>query len=104
MACSLPEAPSDFSNSLALGPSDKGPKQIPGKYSLHRKEDSGTGFQGLWGRWINDLDRLSYPELVCVCMCVCESLSHIPFFVTPWTVACQAPLSMGFSRQEYRSG
>ena len=24
--------------------------------------------------------------------------------VTPWTVACQAPLSMGFSRQEYGSG
>ena len=23
---------------------------------------------------------------------------------TPWTVACQAPLSMGFSRQEYESG
>ena len=23
--------------------------------------------------------------------------------VTPWTVACQAPLSMGFSRQEYWS-
>ena len=25
-------------------------------------------------------------------------------FVTPWTVACQAPLSMGFSKQEYWSG
>ena len=25
-------------------------------------------------------------------------------FVTPWTVACQAPLSMGFSRQKYRNG
>ena len=25
-------------------------------------------------------------------------------FVTPWTVAYQAPLSMGFSRQEYWSG
>ena len=25
-------------------------------------------------------------------------------FVTPWTVALQAPLSMGFSRQEYWSG
>ena len=25
-------------------------------------------------------------------------------FVIPWTVACQAPLSMGFSRQEYKSG
>ena len=27
-----------------------------------------------------------------------------PTLVTPWTVACQAPLSMGFSRQEYGSG
>ena len=25
-------------------------------------------------------------------------------FVTPWTVACQAPLSMGFPRQEYWKG
>ena len=27
-----------------------------------------------------------------------------PTLVTPWTVACQAPLNMGFSRQEYWSG
>ena len=27
-----------------------------------------------------------------------------PTLGTPWTVACQAPLSMGFSRQEYWSG
>ena len=27
----------------------------------------------------------------------------VQFFVTPWTVACQAPLAMGFSRQEYWS-
>ena len=31
-------------------------------------------------------------------------LSHVQFFVTRWTVAHQAPLSMGFSRQEYWSG
>ena len=31
-------------------------------------------------------------------------LSHIQLFATPWTVACQAPLSMEFSRQEYWSG
>ena len=31
-------------------------------------------------------------------------LSHVRLFVTPWTVAYQAPLSMGFSRQEYWSG
>ena len=30
-----------------------------------------------------------------------QSLSCVWLFVTPWTVACQAPLSMGFSRQEY---
>ena len=30
--------------------------------------------------------------------------SHVWLFVTPWTVAHQAPLSMGFSRQEYVSG
>ena len=36
-------------------------------------------------------------------LCVC-SLSHVQFFVTPLTVAHQAPLSMEFSRQEYWSG
>ena len=30
--------------------------------------------------------------------------SRVWLIVTPWTVACQAPLSMGFSRQEYWSG
>ena len=30
--------------------------------------------------------------------------SHVQFFATLWTVAHQAPLSMGFSRQEYWSG
>ena len=33
-----------------------------------------------------------------------KSLSRVQLFATPWTVACQAPLSMGFSRQEYWSG
>ena len=31
-------------------------------------------------------------------------LIHVQLFVTPWTIANQAPLSMGFSRQEYWSG
>ena len=30
-------------------------------------------------------------------------LGHVQFFVTPWTVACQGPLSMGLSQQEYWS-
>ena len=33
-----------------------------------------------------------------------KSLSCVRLFVTPWTVACQTPLSMEFSRQGYRSG
>ena len=33
-----------------------------------------------------------------------KSLSHVQHLATPWTAAHQAPLSMGFSRQEYWSG
>ena len=33
-----------------------------------------------------------------------KSLSHVRLFATLWTVAYQASLSMGFSRQEYWSG
>ena len=33
-----------------------------------------------------------------------KSLSCVRLFVTPWTVAYKAPLSMGFSRQRYWSG
>ena len=33
-----------------------------------------------------------------------KSLSCVRLFSAPWTVACQAPPFMGFSRQEYQSG
>ena len=33
-----------------------------------------------------------------------QSISCVPLFASLWTVACQAPLSMRFSRQEYWSG
>ena len=33
-----------------------------------------------------------------------KSLSHVCFLANPWTAAYQAPLSMGFFRQEYWSG
>ena len=43
--------------------------------------------------------------LYIVTLLACQLSHFIPvwLFVTLWTVACQAPLSMGFSRQEYRS-
>ena len=37
-------------------------------------------------------------------VCVLTHFSHVQLFATPWTVARQAPLSMGFSRREYWSG
>ena len=42
---------------------------------------------------------------VCVCVCVCiQSLSCYRLFMTLWTIAHQAPLSMGFPRLKYWSG
>ena len=38
-----------------------------------------------------------------VCACKRSHFSRVWFFVTQWNVACQAPLSMGFYRQEYWS-
>ena len=37
-------------------------------------------------------------------LCIACVLSHVQLFVTPWPVSHQAPLSMGFARQEYCSG
>ena len=38
------------------------------------------------------------------CACVLSHLCRVWHFATPWTIACQAPLSVGLSRQEYWSG
>ena len=39
-----------------------------------------------------------------LCACVLSHLSRVQLFATLWTIACQAPLSVGFSRQEHWSG
>ena len=45
----------------------------------------------------DSLEHTQINHYVCV-------LSHVQFFVTPWTVAHQTPLSMEFSRQKYWNG
>ena len=69
------------------------------------------------GRWGSDRDlrclllgwfshfRLfpSIPKYT-VCACVLSHFSRVQLFATPWTVAHQAPLSIGFCSQEYWSG
>ena len=47
------------------------------------------------------ISHLSSPYFI-ACMLSC--FSHVQLFVTPWTVALQAPLTVGFSRQDYWSG
>ena len=55
-----------------------------------------------WQHFHTSISRSTW--CVCVCMCVCESLSCVWIFVTPWTIALQAPLPSELSRQEYWSG
>ena len=44
-------------------------------------------------------------HLGCMCVCVCAHAQLcLTLFEIPWTIACQAPLSMEFPRQEYWSG
>ena len=40
---------------------------------------------------------------MCTCACALSRFSYAQLCATLWTVACQAPLSMGFSRQKYWS-
>ena len=55
-----------------------------------------------WGRKESDTtERLNLSELN---VCVLSRFSHVRFFATLWTIARQAPLSTGFSRQEYWGG
>ena len=69
--------------------------------------------EGEWARGFRGRVYVCVCVCVCVCarvcVCVCErvcvcTLSHVQLFVTPWSVAHQAPLSVGFSRQEHWSG
>ena len=43
-------------------------------------------------------------EHLLMCRAVPSCFNHVQLCATPWTVACQAPLSTGFSRQECWSG
>ena len=43
-------------------------------------------------------------KITCYVLCACSAAKSCWLCTTPWTVACWAPLSMGFPRQEYWSG
>ena len=61
-------------------------------------------FSGSWGSPGKNTGVGCHFFLRCMKMKSESEVSCIRLFVTPWTAANQAPLSMGFSRQEYWSG
>ena len=52
----------------------------------------------------NPLSKERNRELIFLSACMVSHFSHVQLFATLWTVAHQAPLSKGFSRQEYWNG
>ena len=60
---------------------------VPGIFQARTLEWGAISFSNAW-RWKEKV----------------KSLSHVRLLATPWTAAYQAPLSMGYSRQEYWSG
>ena len=70
--------------------------------SINKKKLEGN-ISKIMRKFLGLLIRQEYPVLN-MWKVKAQSLSCVQFFATPWTVAHQAPLSMGFSRQEYWSG
>ena len=79
--------------------------------------ENGSRSDGLLSLWLRNSQKLlipapcELPEAMETLSCSpqkvkrkCSLLSPVQLFETPWTVAHQSPLSMGFSRQEYWSG
>ena len=58
-----------------------------------------TSFTYMWNDKTGKAGTLLKSVCVCVCACTLSHFSHVQLFATLWTVAHQAPLSMGFSRQ-----
>ena len=80
---------------------------FPHEKNVLAKIDYGTRQDKPIGRTKLNYQKYTYSRLEsCPFMlwCVCQSLSCVRLFVTPWTVACQALQSMRFPRQEYWSG
>ena len=73
-------------------------------HQVNSFDNSDREFQGNWGSrdgCSSDPSNISHSYTLLMCT---QPLSRVQLCETPWTVARQAPLSMGFPRQEYWSG
>ena len=74
----------------SVQPHRQRPTRLPHPWDSPGKKNTGVGCHFLLNAWNWKVKG--------------KSLSSVRLFSTPWTAAYQAPLSMGFSRQEYWSG
>ena len=63
-----------------------------------------AGVSGCSSKFVNKLQDKALLKPVSLSARMLRHFSQVRLFATPWTIACQAPLSMGFFRQEYWSG
>ena len=80
-------------------PTDGSPpgSSVPGILQARTPEWVAISFSNAW-KWKVKVKSLSRVQVNV------KSLSRVQLLATPWTGAYQAPLSMGFSRQEYQRG
>ena len=76
----------------------------PGGLAVRRVAKSWTRLKSLTHKQDSFLPYLLSLSLKSLLLLLLSHFSRVRLFVTPWTIAYQAPLSMGFSRQEYWSG
>ena len=89
----------DSRNHLTTGSSQPMSNWQRGSLPSRQDEHSGETHAPGWSQYL-----LETTSLVIVIFVVSLFSRVRPFFPTPWTVTCQALLSMGFPRQEYWSG
>ena len=83
-------------------------RQVPPRLLLvNRADEAGLWLLASlvqpWG-WLPGAATGGSLSMMGACACILSYFSHVRLCATPWTVANQAPLSKGFSRQEYCSG
>ena len=77
-----------------------------GRSSCIWVDDTGTwATTSLCNRLVPSHPVCTHFQMYCCCYCCLVTESVVSdSFATPWTIACQVPLSMGFPRQEFWSG
>ena len=72
--------------------------------SRREQKVASHGYRGSYHHITNTTTSTTSTTIIMIWWTVVKSLSRVRLFVTSRTVACQTPLPMGFSRQEYWSG